>query len=69
LGVSPIGLLLTFESFWLVIEAARILEPLASAVKVMHSFCQKMGWATFWAIFSQTHLATLLTDHPLRKKT
>jgi hypothetical protein len=22
-----------------------------------------MGWATFWAIFSPTHLVTLLPDH------
>jgi hypothetical protein len=26
----------------------------------MHTFLQEMGWATFWAIFSQTHLVTLL---------
>jgi hypothetical protein len=26
----------------------------------MYFFKQKMGWATFWAIFSQTHLVTLL---------
>jgi hypothetical protein len=25
----------------------------------------KMGWATFWAIFSQTYLVTLLGDHSL----
>jgi hypothetical protein len=25
-------------------------------------YCQKMGWATFWAIFSQTHLVTLLVS-------
>jgi hypothetical protein len=24
----------------------------------------KMGWATFWAILSQTHLVTLLTLFP-----
>jgi hypothetical protein len=24
----------------------------------------KMGWATFWAIFSQTHLVTLNADKP-----
>jgi hypothetical protein len=23
---------------------------------------KKMGWAIFWAIFSQTHLVTLLAD-------
>jgi hypothetical protein len=26
----------------------------------MQYFFAKMGWATFWAIFSQTHLVTLL---------
>jgi hypothetical protein len=26
---------------------------------VMYLFWQLIGWATFWAIFSQTHLATL----------
>jgi hypothetical protein len=57
---SPNGLLVTFESFWLIIEVAHILEPLVSTVKVMHSFCPKMGWPTFWAIFSQTRLVTLV---------
>jgi hypothetical protein len=27
--------------------------------KVMHEFGPKMGWATSWAIFSQTHPVTL----------
>jgi hypothetical protein len=27
---------------------------------------QRMGWATFWAIFSQTHPVTL--SHPLEKQ-
>jgi hypothetical protein len=26
----------------------------------MYLFLQKMGWATFWVTFSQTHLVTLL---------
>jgi hypothetical protein len=26
-----------------------------------------MGWATFWAIFSQTHLATLVMGQLIRK--
>jgi hypothetical protein len=30
-----------------------------SSVKVMHSFWRKLFWATFWAIFSQTHPVTL----------
>jgi hypothetical protein len=24
----------------------------------------KIGWATFWANFTQTHLVTLFGDHP-----
>jgi hypothetical protein len=28
--------------------------------KVMHCFLQNIAWDTFWAIFSQTHLVTLL---------
>jgi hypothetical protein len=31
-------------------------------VKLMYLFGQNMGWATFWAIFTQTHLVTLVTD-------
>jgi hypothetical protein len=27
-----------------------------------------MGWATFWAIFSQTHPVTLLQNHRRREK-
>jgi hypothetical protein len=26
-------------------------RPLFSKVQIMHYFWQKMGWATFWAIF------------------
>jgi hypothetical protein len=28
--------------------------------KKMYYFCQKVGLATFWAIFLQTHLVTLI---------
>jgi hypothetical protein len=28
-------------------------------VKMYSNFGEKMGWASFWAIFSQTHLVTL----------
>jgi hypothetical protein len=31
-----------------------------STVQVMHNFEQKIVWATFWAIFSPTHLVALL---------
>jgi hypothetical protein len=39
---------------------------LFSNVKVMHIFLQNMCWATFWAIFLQTHLVTLLGRHENR---
>jgi hypothetical protein len=29
-------------------------------------FGEKIGWATFWAIFSQTHLVTLAVTHDRR---
>jgi hypothetical protein len=32
------------------------------------NFDQKTGWATFWAIFSQTHLVTLDTEDKKRSK-
>jgi hypothetical protein len=32
---------------------------LCSTAKLIHKFRHKMGWATFWANFSQTHLVTL----------
>jgi hypothetical protein len=32
---------------------------LVFTVPVTYSFWQKMGWATFWATFSNTHLVTL----------
>jgi hypothetical protein len=32
---------------------------LFSALKITHVFLAKMGWATVWAILSQTHLVTL----------
>lgn len=41
-------------------EVARVLGVLFSTIKVMYHFCPKMGWATTWAIFLQTHLVTLV---------
>jgi hypothetical protein len=55
---SPIGRVFLLGSF-LITDVAHIFELLLSTVKVMHSFGPKTGWATFWAIFSQTHLVTL----------
>jgi hypothetical protein len=36
-----------------------------STVKDMRSLWPKMAWATNWAIFSQTHLVTLILTLPL----
>jgi hypothetical protein len=44
-------------------EVAHIFGPRYSTVKFMREFGQKMGWATFWANFSQTPLVTLPTNH------
>jgi hypothetical protein len=32
---------------------------LISTVQVLYKFRQKVGWAIFWAIFSQTRLVTM----------
>jgi hypothetical protein len=40
-------------------EVANIFEPLFPTVKVLNLFARKMGLATFWATFSQTHRVTL----------
>jgi hypothetical protein len=54
----------TLERFFLIQGAAQILGRLFDAVKVMFSLWQKMGWSTFWAIFSQTHPVALLAALP-----
>jgi hypothetical protein len=56
-------------------EVAQIFGLLLSTEKVengfwqkkLNGFWQKMDWATFWAIFSQTHQATLLALHTQRQ--
>jgi hypothetical protein len=40
-------------------EVSDIFEILDSNDKFKHKIIQRLGWATFWAIFSQTHLVTL----------
>jgi hypothetical protein len=47
-------------SFLEIVEVVKLSGVLFSMLKVLCSVWQKMGWATFWAIFSQTHLVTLL---------
>jgi hypothetical protein len=46
--------------FLKIAEMAQIFGLLCSTVNVTYHFGQNLSWATFWAIFSQTHLATLV---------
>jgi hypothetical protein len=47
-------------------EVAYIFRPLYLTVMFMHQFWQNMVWDTFWAIFIETHLVTLLrSQRPL----
>jgi hypothetical protein len=43
-------------------EAKNFGHP-APRVRVMNKFSTKIGWAIFWAIFSQTHLVTLFESN------
>jgi hypothetical protein len=52
---SLIGWLFSFGIFWK-LQKPKYLNCLKLCIK----FDKKMGWATFWAIFSKTHLVTLL---------
>jgi hypothetical protein len=59
---SPIGRLFnkhTLGIFLKITKAAQIFGLLFSSGPVMYYFDKKMGWATFWATFSKTHLVTL----------
>jgi hypothetical protein len=58
---SPNGRLFALDSFLKITEEGNIFpHVLFSSVKGMFaSFLPKLGWAAFWANFSQTHLVTL----------
>jgi hypothetical protein len=57
---SLVGRLLTFGNVMKIKEVAQICVLLSLKAKVMHLFWQNTSWATFWAIFSQTHLGPML---------
>jgi hypothetical protein len=62
---SPIGRLFTLGSFSKITEVAHIFCYFFQSTN--HALIlTKMGWATFWAIFSQTDLVTLSTCFMLR---
>jgi hypothetical protein len=48
------------DKFSKIAEVAPMFWLLFSALKITHVFLAKMGWATVWAILSQTHLVTLI---------
>jgi hypothetical protein len=49
---------------FLITEVAQNLGLLTSTEKRSVLILTKMGWATFWAKFSQTHLVTLSAANP-----
>jgi hypothetical protein len=57
---SPTGWLLTRGSFLKMTEVAQIYIWSTYLFSVMFLILAKMGWATFWAICSQTHMVTLI---------
>jgi hypothetical protein len=58
---SPIGRLITLAVFFILFkDEDRIFVLLFSTVKVVHYFWQKIGLATFWANFLQTHPVALV---------
>jgi hypothetical protein len=69
--------LFTLGSLLKITEVAHFFGYLFPQLRLCIDFLQKTGLASFWAIFSQTHLVTLLahevkemvqsTDPPLRE--
>jgi hypothetical protein len=57
----PVVRLFSLGSFFKITEVAQIFGLLFSMVKLHNVLIStKMGWASCWAIFSQTHLVTLI---------
>jgi hypothetical protein len=56
---SPFGRLFSLGRLSKITQLAQISGLLFSTVKIIN-FDKKMGWATSWAIFSQTHLVILV---------
>jgi hypothetical protein len=51
---------LRWAVFLKITEVSQIFGLLFTTVPVVYYSGQKIGWATFWATFSQTHLVSLL---------
>jgi hypothetical protein len=58
---SPIGRLFTLASIYKNLRRSpNVFANFFNSVNSCINVYEKMGWATFWAIFSQTHLVTLI---------
>jgi hypothetical protein len=56
---SLLGGCLLSTAFWKLLKKRKVLRHFFSRYKLLSNLWQKMGWATFWVILSQTHLVTL----------
>jgi hypothetical protein len=62
------GYCFPFGCYIKITEVAHILEATLLSSVVYASIYTKMGWAKFWANFSQTHLVTLLAGEVKRTR-
>jgi hypothetical protein len=60
---SPLGQLISLGRFFN-IEVALFCEDFFHGNRYALMLTQRMGWATFWAIFWRTHLVTLIVRGP-----
>jgi hypothetical protein len=65
--LSPIGRLFSLGYFLNIAEVAQICKLRLSSEKATNYTRPKLALATFWAIFSQTHLVTLVPGCLFRK--
>jgi hypothetical protein len=57
--VSPYWEMIYFGQFFKYRSITKIWATFFTREKLCITFDKKWAWATFWAIFSQTHLVTL----------
>jgi hypothetical protein len=60
--ISPVGRLFTLGSILKIIKVTQYLATLGQG-KIYVLYLQRMCWATFWAILSQTNMVTLQLIH------
>jgi hypothetical protein len=64
---SPIRQLFTSARFFKLQYKPKNLGSSFAGVKLSINFDKKTGWATFWAMFANTHLVTLHATHVCAK--